>query len=134
VRREVEAAFARLGLRMPPVTSKAGALSGGQRQAVAVARAVLWGSRVVIMDEPAAALGVQQTEAVLALIGRLRAEGVATLLVTHNMGHVLRVPDRVAVFRLGRKIAELDQRHRQGTGPELVRPLTRATSAPRLSG
>ena len=130
MRREVEAAFSRLGLRMPPVSSKAGALSGGQRQAVAVARAVLWGSRVVIMDEPAAALGVQQTEAVLALIGRLKAEGVATLLVSHNMEHVLRVADRVAVFRLGRKIADLDQRQRQVTGMELVGLITGATSAP----
>jgi D-xylose transport system ATP-binding protein len=129
MRREVEAAFARLGLRMPPVTSKAGALSGGQRQAVAVARAVLWGSRVVIMDEPAAALGVQQTEAVLALIERLKAEGVATLLVSHNMEHVLRVADRVAVFRLGRKIADLDHRRRQVTGMELVGLITGATSA-----
>ena len=61
MRREVEQAFNRLGLQMPLVTSNAGSLSGGQRQAVAVARAVLWGSRVVIMDEPTAALGVQQT-------------------------------------------------------------------------
>jgi ribose/xylose/arabinose/galactoside ABC-type transport system permease subunit/ABC-type branched-subunit amino acid transport system ATPase component len=129
MRREVEGAFARLGLRMPPVTSKAGALSGGQRQAVAVARAVLWGSRVVIMDEPAAALGVQQTEAVLALIGRLKAEGVATLLVSHNMEHVLRVADRVAVFRLGRKIADLDQRAQPVTGMHLVGLITGATSA-----
>jgi ABC-type sugar transport system ATPase subunit len=129
MRREVEAAFTRLGLRMPPVTSKAGALSGGQRQAVAVARAVLWGSRVVIMDEPAAALGVQQTEAVLALIGRLKAEGVATLLVSHNMEHVLRVADRVAVFRLGRKIADLDQRAQRVTGMHLVGLITGATSA-----
>ena len=119
----------RLGLRMPPVASKAGALSGGQRQAVAVARAVLWGSRVVIMDEPAAALGVQQTEAVLALIGRLKAEGVATLLVSHNMEHVLRVADRVAVFRLGRKIADLDQREQPVTGMHLVGLITGATSA-----
>jgi ribose/xylose/arabinose/galactoside ABC-type transport system permease subunit/ABC-type branched-subunit amino acid transport system ATPase component len=129
MRREVEGAFTRLGLRMPPVTSKAGALSGGQRQAVAVARAVLWGSRVVIMDEPAAALGVQQTEAVLALIGRLKAEGVATLLVSHNMEHVLRVADRVAVFRLGRKIADLDQREQPVTGMHLVGLITGATSA-----
>jgi ribose/xylose/arabinose/galactoside ABC-type transport system permease subunit/ABC-type branched-subunit amino acid transport system ATPase component len=128
MRREVEAAFTRLELRMPPVTSKAGALSGGQRQAVAVARAVLWGSRVVIMDEPAAALGVQQTEAVLALIGRLKAEGVATLLVSHNMEHVLRVADRVAVFRLGRKIADLDQRAQPVTGMHLVGLITGATS------
>ncbi len=129
MRREVETAFSRLGLRMPPVASKAGALSGGQRQAVAVARAVLWGSRVVIMDEPAAALGVQQTEAVLALIGRLKAEGVATLLVSHNMEHVLRVADRVAVFRLGRKIADLDQREQPVTGMHLVGLITGATSA-----
>jgi ribose/xylose/arabinose/galactoside ABC-type transport system permease subunit/ABC-type branched-subunit amino acid transport system ATPase component len=129
MRREVEAAFSRLGLRMPPVTAKAGALSGGQRQAVAVARAVLWGSRVVIMDEPAAALGVQQTEAVLALIDRLKAEGVATLLVSHNMEHVLRVADRVAVFRLGRKIADIDRRQRAVTGMELVGLITGATSA-----
>ncbi len=129
MRREVEGAFTRLGLRMPPVTSKAGALSGGQRQAVAVARAVLWGSRVVIMDEPAAALGVQQTEAVLALIDRLKAEGVATLLVSHNMEHVLRVADRVAVFRLGRKIADLDQREQPVTGMHLVGLITGATSA-----
>ena len=128
MRREVEGAFTRLGLRMPPVTSKAGALSGGQRQAVAVARAVLWGSRVVIMDEPAAALGVQQTEAVLSLIGRLKAEGVATLLVSHNMEHVLRVADRVAVFRLGRKIADLDQREQPVTGMHLVGLITGASS------
>lgn len=128
MRREVEGAFTRLGLRMPPVTAKAGALSGGQRQAVAVARAVLWGSRVVIMDEPAAALGVQQTEAVLSLIGRLKAEGVATLLVSHNMEHVLRVADRVAVFRLGRKIADLDQREQPVTGMHLVGLITGATS------
>jgi ribose/xylose/arabinose/galactoside ABC-type transport system permease subunit/ABC-type branched-subunit amino acid transport system ATPase component len=129
MRREVQEAFSRLGLRMPPVTSKAGALSGGQRQAVAVARAVLWGSRVVIMDEPAAALGVQQTEAVLSLIEGLKAQGVATLLVSHNMEHVLRVADRVAVFRLGRKIADLDQRDREVTGMELVGLITGATSA-----
>ena len=126
MRREVEGAFTRLGLRMPPVTSKAGALSGGQRQAVAVARAVLWGSRVVIMDKPTAALGVQQTEAVLALIGTLKAEGVATLLVSHNMEHVLRVADRVAVFRLGRKIADLDQREQPVTGMHLVGLITSA--------
>jgi ABC-type sugar transport system ATPase subunit len=129
MRREVAGAFDRLGLRMPPLTSKAGALSGGQRQAVAVARAVLWGSRVVIMDEPAAALGVQQTEAVLSLIASLRAEGVATLLVSHNMEHVVRVADRVAVLRLGRKVADLDMRGGQVTAMDLVGYITGAISA-----
>jgi simple sugar transport system ATP-binding protein len=127
MRQEVEQAFERLGLRMPSVTSKAGSLSGGQRQAVAVARAVLWGSRVVIMDEPAAALGVQQTEAVLGLITRLKEEGIATILVSHNMEHVLRVADRVAVLRLGKKIADLDMRDRPVTGMELVGLITGAT-------
>jgi ABC-type sugar transport system ATPase subunit len=128
MRQEVEESFDRLGLRMPSVTSKAGSLSGGQRQAVAVARAILWGSRVVIMDEPAAALGVQQTEAVLGLITRLRTEGIATILVSHNMDHVLRVADRVAVLRLGRKIADLDLRERPVTGMELVGLITGATA------
>ena len=127
MRREVEQAFDRLGLQMPAVTSKAGSLSGGQRQAVAVARAVLWGSRVVIMDEPAAALGVQQTEAVLGLITKLRLEGIGTILVSHNMDHVLKVADRVAVLRLGRKIADLDMRERPVTGMELVGLITGAT-------
>ncbi len=126
MRHEVEQAFERLGLRMPAVTSKAGSLSGGQRQAVAVARAVLWGSRVVIMDEPAAALGVQQTEAVLGLITKLKLEGIATLLVSHNMDHVLKVADRVAVLRLGRKVADLDMRERPVTGMELVGLITGA--------
>jgi ABC-type sugar transport system ATPase subunit len=127
MRREVEQAFGRLGLQMPVVTSKVGSLSGGQRQAVAVARAVLWGSRVVIMDEPAAALGVRQTEAVLELIARLRQEGIATLLISHNMDHVLKVADRVAVLRLGRKVADLDTRERPVTGTELVGLITGAT-------
>ena len=127
MRREVEQAFDRLGLQMPAVTSKIGSLSGGQRQAVAVARAVLWGSRVVIMDEPAAALGVRQTEAVLELITRLRQEGIATLLISHNMDHVLKVADRVAVLRLGRKVADLDTRERLVTGTELVGLITGAT-------
>jgi simple sugar transport system ATP-binding protein len=128
MRQEVQQAFDRLGLRMPPATAKAGSLSGGQRQAVAVARAVLWGSRVVIMDEPAAALGVQQTEAVLGLITRLKEEGIATILVSHNMEHVLRVADRVAVLRLGKKIADLDMRDRPVTGMELVGLITGATT------
>jgi simple sugar transport system ATP-binding protein len=128
MRREVEETFERLGLRMPSLTSKAGSLSGGQRQAVAVARAVLWGSRVVIMDEPTAALGVQQTEVVLELITRLKAEGIATLLISHNMDHVLRVADRVAVLRLGRNIADIDMRDRPVTGMELVGLITGATS------
>jgi ABC-type sugar transport system ATPase subunit len=124
MRREVEEAFASLGLNLPPVTAKAGALSGGQRQAVAIARAVIWGSKIVVMDEPLAALGVQQTEAVLGLVEGLRDHGIATLLVTHNMQHVLRVASRVAVLRLGQKVADVDlAEHRLG-GMQLVGLIT----------
>lgn len=107
MRRETRAGFDRLGVVLPPLSTKAGALSGGQRQAVAIGRAVLWGSHIVIMDEPAAALGVQQTELVLSLVERLKDHGVAVVLISHNMEHVMRVADRVAVMRLGRKVADI---------------------------
>jgi ABC-type sugar transport system ATPase subunit len=88
-------------------------LSGGQRQSVAIAKAVLWNSKLVIMDEPTAALGVAQTAMVLDLVGRLADRGLAVLLVSHNMNDVFEVADRVAVLRLGRLVsvrraAELD--------------------------
>ncbi len=76
-------------------------LSGGQRQSVAIAKAVLWNSKLVIMDEPTAALGVTQTEQVLQLVRRLADRGLAVLLVSHNMNDVFRVADRVAVLYLG---------------------------------
>lgn len=130
--REVEAAFARLGLELPPVTAKAGALSGGQRQAVAVARAVLWQSKVVILDEPAAALGVKQTEAVLSLVEGLRDHGVATLFVSHNMEEVKRVADRVVVMRLGKKVADLDVRKQSVSAMQLVGLITGGMTAAEL--
>ncbi len=80
-------------------------LSGGQRQAVAIARAVLWNSKLVIMDEPTAALGVTQTGMVLDLIRRLADRGLAVLLVSHNLIDVFNVADRLAVLRLGRMVA-----------------------------
>jgi ABC-type sugar transport system ATPase subunit len=79
-------------------------LSGGQRQSVAIAKAVLWNSKLVIMDEPTAALGVAQTAMVLNLVKRLAARGLAVLLVSHNMHDVLQVADRIAVLRLGHMI------------------------------
>lgn len=126
MRREAKAGFDRLGVTLPALSTKAGALSGGQRQAVAIGRAVLWGSHIVIMDEPAAALGVQQTELVLSLIERLREHGVAVILISHNMEHVLRVADRVAVMRLGRKVADVPL-NGDTTGTDLVALITGAT-------
>jgi fructose transport system ATP-binding protein len=80
-------------------------LSGGQRQAVAVARAAAFGSRVVIMDEPTAALGVRESQRVLDLIREVRARGLPVILVSHNMPHVFEVADRIHIQRLGRRIA-----------------------------
>ena len=79
-------------------------MSGGQRQAIAVARAAVWATTMVIMDEPTAALGVRQTEFVLSLIERLRDQkGLSVLLISHNLPDVLRVADRITVLRLGRR-------------------------------
>jgi ABC-type sugar transport system ATPase subunit len=108
MRKEVRAAFDRFGVTLPPLRTKVSALSGGQRQQVAVTRAVLWGSHIVLMDEPAAALGVRQTELVLSLVERLKAHGVGLIFISHNMQHVLRVADRVAVLFLGRKVADFE--------------------------
>jgi ABC-type sugar transport system ATPase subunit len=86
------------------VRQQVASLSGGQRQAVAVARAVMWNSRLVIMDEPTAALGVAQTRMVLDLITRLAAEGIAVIVISHNLNDVFEVADRIAVLQLGRMV------------------------------
>jgi ABC-type sugar transport system ATPase subunit len=83
-----------------------GSLSGGQRQAVAVARAVMWEAKLVIMDEPTAALGVSQTAMVLDLIKRLSSRGIAVLVISHNLNDVFSVADRIAVLHLGRMAAQ----------------------------
>lgn len=82
------------------------ALSGGQRQSVAVARAVMWNSKLVILDEPTAALGVAQTRQVLALVRRLAEQGLAVLMISHNLNDVFAVADRIAVLRLGRMVGQ----------------------------
>ena len=87
------------------VRQPVGSLSGGQRQAVAVAKAVLREAKLVVMDEPTAALGVTQTRVVLDLIRRLKSQGIAVLVISHNLSDVFEVADRVAVLRLGRMAA-----------------------------
>jgi D-xylose transport system ATP-binding protein len=84
------------------VRSEVGSLSGGQRQTVAIARSMLGEPRMVLLDEPTAALGVAQTEQVLALVGRLRERGLGVVLISHNLGDVFQVADRITVLRLGR--------------------------------
>jgi D-xylose transport system ATP-binding protein len=89
------------------VRQKVASLSGGQRQTVAIARAVLWNSKLVILDEPTAALGVAQTEQVLRLVRRLADRGLAVILISHNMNDVLAVADDIAVLYLGKMTAQV---------------------------
>ena len=100
-------AFTSMGTDVKDLDAPVGALSGGQRQSVAICRAVMWARRVVIMDEPTAALGVRQTGKVLELVRRVAGTGVAVVLISHNMPEVLAVADRVQVLRLGRRVADL---------------------------
>jgi simple sugar transport system ATP-binding protein len=95
----------RLGLTVDPDRESVRALSGGQRQGVAVARAVAWGRSIVLLDEPTAALGVVQTRNVLELIRRVADSGIAVVLISHSMPDVLAVADRIEVLRLGRRVA-----------------------------
>jgi simple sugar transport system ATP-binding protein len=97
--------FVDLGVAIEDAGASVAFLSGGQRQGVAVARAAAWASKVIIMDEPTAALGVVQTEHVLDVIRRVRERGVAVILISHNMPEVLEVADRIEVLRLGRRVA-----------------------------
>jgi simple sugar transport system ATP-binding protein len=105
MRRRTQDAFKQLGVGVQDATAAVATLSGGQRQGVAVARAVTWAGKVVFMDEPTAALGVVQTRNVLDLIKRVRETGLAVVLISHNMPEVMEVSDRVEVLRLGERVA-----------------------------
>ncbi|MDR1118283.1 MAG: ATP-binding cassette domain-containing protein [Bifidobacteriaceae bacterium] len=124
MRRAAQEMVSVLAVNAPSVTSRVRRLSGGQRQAVAIARAAGWGGSIVIMDEPTAALGVQETARVEGIIRRLRDQGVAVLLISHNFDQVLRLADRVCVMRSGRTVAE--RQADQTTGDELVALITGA--------
>src|SRR6266480_4571749 len=107
-------------IRQPVAT-----LSGGQRQSVAVARAVMWNSKLVILDEPTAALGVAQTRQVLDLVKRLGEQGLAVILISHNLHDVFAVADRITVLRLGRNAGLYDRR--ETTQQEVVHAITAGT-------
>ena len=92
---------------MKSIRQRVSSLSGGQRQTVAIAKAVLWNSRVVLLDEPTAALGVAQTKQVLDLVRRLADQGLGVVLISHNMNEVLQVSDRVCAMYLGRVAADV---------------------------
>jgi fructose transport system ATP-binding protein len=127
MRREARRHFAELQIGVQSMSQPVESLSGGQRQGVAVARAATWAQRVVIMDEPTAALGVKETRQVLDLIGRVRDRGLPVILISHDMPHVFELADRIHIMRLGRRIAVVTpQTH---TMPEAVALMTGATPA-----
>jgi ABC-type sugar transport system ATPase subunit len=94
-----------LKVKVPSINVSVKGMSGGQRQCLAIARALLWGRRIVILDEPTAALGVRETGQVLEVIAGLREQDVSVIIVSHNMQQLMSVADRITVMRLGRSIA-----------------------------
>jgi simple sugar transport system ATP-binding protein len=104
--RESRRVLEQLDVRIPGLARPIRQMSGGQRQAVAIARAVYWNARLMIMDEPTAALGVPEQRKVLALVRTLRERGVPVIIITHNIQEVLTVADRLVVMRRGKKVAE----------------------------
>jgi ABC-type sugar transport system ATPase subunit len=100
--------LADLNINIPFITgTPVGSLSGGQRQSVAIARAAAWASKLMIMDEPTAALGVAQSQAVLELVRRIRERGTTVLIISHILPHVLELADRIVVMRHGEKVADV---------------------------
>lgn len=110
MRREAAAHIASLQVGLQSVRQAVGLLSGGQRQSVAVARAISWGRKMVIMDEPTAALGVRESQGVLELIKRVKDRGIGVVLISHNIPQVFEVTDRIFVLRHGREVGDLRTR------------------------
>ncbi len=106
-----------LDVKIPSIRATVAALSGGQRQSIAVAKTILRNAKLILLDEPTAALGVAQTKQVLNLILRLREQGLAVVVISHNLADVFEVVDRVVVMRLGRRVATFDVKT---TTPERV--------------
>jgi simple sugar transport system ATP-binding protein len=127
MRRQAVGAFADLGVDLPDPSTTVASLSGGQRQSVAVARAVEFASNVIFMDEPTAALGVVQRGKVLDTVRRVRDRGIAVVLISHNMPEVLAVSDRIEVLRLGRRVARFQAD--QASVEDLVGAMTGAIIA-----
>jgi simple sugar transport system ATP-binding protein len=107
MRRRSDEEFRNLGVRIADTAAPVANMSGGQRQGIAISRAVTWASKVVFMDEPTAALGVVQTRNVLEHIRRVRDQGLSVVLISHNMPEVFEVADRIEVLRLGERVARL---------------------------
>jgi simple sugar transport system ATP-binding protein len=107
MRRRSGEAFRQLGVQIQDLSAPVANMSGGQRQGIAISRAVTWADKVVFMDEPTAALGVVQTRNVLDQIKRVRDQGLAVVLISHNLPEIFEVADRIEVLRLGERVARL---------------------------
>jgi len=127
MQKETDAALARLDVRVPFVNRKVSKMSGGQRQAVAIARGAYWGKRLLLLDEPTAALGVRESAEVLTLLDGLKRGGLTMVLVTHNIDHLWRVCERILVMRRGRLVADLVKS--EVSPAEVVAHITGATEA-----
>jgi len=127
MRREAARHFEELGIGIQSMDEPVENLSGGQRQGVAVARAATWARRLVIMDEPTAALGVKETGQVIELIKRVRERGLPVILISHDMPHVFELADRIHIMRLGRRVAVVTPKTH--TMPEAVAIMTGATAS-----
>ncbi|MEA2531451.1 MAG: simple sugar transport system ATP-binding protein [Thermomicrobiales bacterium] len=125
--REARQMLERFRMNVPPINAPVAALSGGQRQAIAIARAAAWGSKLIIMDEPTAALGIGETRAVEEVILGLKERGFALLIISHNLDQVFRLADSIWVLRRGRLIGT--RRRAQTTPDEIVSLITGAAAA-----
>jgi simple sugar transport system ATP-binding protein len=118
--RETAEAISRLGVTIRP-TTEVFTLSGGQQQSAAVARAAMWATSVILMDEPTANLGVMQTKGVLDLIGRVREAGTAVVVISHNLPQMLEITDRIVILRQGRTVGQIAAS--EATVDDLVRAM-----------
>jgi ABC-type sugar transport system ATPase subunit len=124
MRKRAQEEMANLQIGLSSVRQPVLTLSGGQRQAIAVARAVAWGKRIVIMDEPTAALGIRESRMVLQLIKRIKETGVAVIMISHNLPEVFEVADRITILRLGRTVRQM--RREEASMDEVVAFMTGA--------
>jgi ABC-type sugar transport system ATPase subunit len=122
--KEAKRHLADLAINVPSLGEKVRYLSGGQRQAVAIGRATGWGAKLIIMDEPTAALGVKESRQVVKLIGNLKASNVSVVVISHNIEQVFQVSDRMTVLRHGRVAASL--KTKESNPEEVVRFITGA--------
>lgn len=122
MRRRASELLEQTGIKIPDLSQNVAQMSGGQRQCVAISRAAGWGSKLIIMDEPTAALGIQETTRVEGIIRGLKARGVPVIIISHNLRQVFNLVDRIVVFRQGRIAGVLDAR--KTSGNEVVAMIT----------